>query len=161
MWSACCAAKAKKCTAEEFLEAVWSHIKSRPPIGEIAIRRGVLTMPQVREILKLQGELSIPFGEAAQKLGYLSKAQVDLLLVEQQNISTPVEDYLVAMGIAETEIFSASYGERNQSRGMIRGRIESVLACSERLARSPRPRSMAHSSSKSRSQNDQPVEVMA
>lgn len=131
MWSACCAARAQKCTAEEFLESVWKHINSRPPIGEIAIRSGRLTMFQVREVLRAQAEYQLPFGEAARKLRYLSEDDVDALLSQQDKMATSVEEFLLEMGVPSSDLAPTGKSGR---RSMKMGRQATISLCSERLA---------------------------
>jgi len=98
MWKACCLAKSGKISAESFVEAVWSHFRSRPPLGEVAIKAGLLNMKQLFEVLEHQAEHGGPFGESAVELGYLTHVQLAETLLKQEEIAMTTEDILINMG---------------------------------------------------------------
>ena len=98
MWKACSLVRDGKVSAEAFAEAAWLHYLSRLPLGELALRQGVLNMNQVFDILGESEMRNKPFGETAIDLGYMDEDQLSRLLMTQQKIATPVEDILVQMG---------------------------------------------------------------
>lgn len=59
-----------------------------PRIGELLVRRGILSLHQAGEVAQSHVELGIRFGEAAVRLGYISQAQLDAVLRLQ--LKTPM-----------------------------------------------------------------------
>ena len=96
MWKACCLVKEDKLSAEDFVEAVWRHFKSRPPLGEVAVKEGYLTMSEIFTTLNRQAEQGTPFGETAVQLGFLSTEQLASILLKQEEMAMPVEQLLPA-----------------------------------------------------------------
>ena len=94
MWKACCLVKENKISASDFAEAVWKHFKSRPPLGEVAVKEGYLSMNQIFATLSSQVEQGTPFGETAVELGFLTREQLATLLLKQEEMSVPVEELL-------------------------------------------------------------------
>lgn len=54
---------------------------SRAPIGKLIIERGLMTSPQVMEVLRMQAqEPGMRFGELAVRAGFLSAAELEITL---------------------------------------------------------------------------------
>ncbi|MEZ6070728.1 MAG: hypothetical protein R3C10_10755 [Pirellulales bacterium] len=92
MWNACRMVRTGALSAEDFAEAVWRHFESRPPLGELAAKHGLLSMKQVFAVLEKQADDKCPFGQTSIELGLLSKEQVDELLLLQAEMAIPVRE---------------------------------------------------------------------
>ena len=104
MWKVCALVKSGRLSADAFAEAVWQHFESRPPLGELAIKHGFLTMPQLFTVLGKQEEAGLPFGETAVDLGYFTRDQLARLLHIQQVMAMPVEEILDRIGDPDWEV---------------------------------------------------------
>ena len=98
MWKACYLVQQGKVSAEAFAQAAWLHYQSRLPIGKLALKKGVLKMHQVFEILGESKKKNKPFGETAIALGYMDEDQLARLLMLQQRMATPVDELLEEAG---------------------------------------------------------------
>ncbi len=81
-------------TAEALIEAIRYQQSKRPQIGELAVRRGKMTMHQVFEVLKRQADENRPFGEIARKMRFLTKRQLADLLLLQSELTPSISDAL-------------------------------------------------------------------
>jgi hypothetical protein len=91
-------------THAEVLAAIDQQLKSRQPIGRIALHMGLLDSAQVFSILAHQTRHpTLRFGEAGVALGILRPRDVDTLLTEQRRCTTPLEALLVKMGAFDAD----------------------------------------------------------
>lgn len=86
-------------TADDYVAAATRREEDRPPLGQVAIEEGVLSVRRVLEVLQRQYEApSRRFGELAVELGFLSEADLATLLLHQRERERPLVDYLVELG---------------------------------------------------------------
>lgn len=116
MWKACCSVRSGDLDAEAFAEAVWHHYSSRPPLGKLAMKMGLLSMNQVFTVLNEQAMHGLPFGESAIKCGLMTHEQLATALLLQEELATSVEDILVKKGELSEEYGSPA--ERNDNRAV-------------------------------------------
>ncbi len=91
-------------TAQEFVDAADRQLKSRVPIGRLALEQKMLTMHQALEILTLQADDPKPFGQLAVEAGYISKKELAELLMLQNDRMLEFDEILVEMGVVEGAI---------------------------------------------------------
>ena len=86
-------------TADDYVAAAARREGERPPLGQVAIEEGVLSVRQVLEVLSSQyASPGKRFGEIAVERGYLRSEQVATLLMRQAERQRPVIDHLVELG---------------------------------------------------------------
>jgi hypothetical protein len=74
----------------------------RPPIGRVALNKGLLDSSQIFSILAYQARNpTMRFGEAAIALGMLAPRHIEELLWDQRVRTMPVEDLLVRAGVMD------------------------------------------------------------
>ena len=78
----------------------WLDEKSER-IGEIALRRRLLTSAQINELTHIQRDIDRSFGELAIERGYLSRDNLQLLLTEQAQRRIPIGEALVELGVMQ------------------------------------------------------------
>lgn len=110
--------------SDQFASAVEAQQDGQPPLGQVAIEEGMLTVREVFKILRLQTDLpNDRFGEAAVELGLLSRKQVAELLMLQANRRKPMTQVLV-----DLEIMTPAQVDREMQafrRGLERGGADS------------------------------------
>lgn len=81
------------------MRALLGHLESAPPLGQLALYRGVLGVQDV--VLILDAQLEQPhmrFGELAVDLGLCSPQDIEALLTEQRARAVSLEALLVQHG---------------------------------------------------------------
>jgi hypothetical protein len=89
---------------DALIGAIVEQKGSRPPLGRLACRRGVLSPEELATGIerRLRGEL---LGDALVRLGLVPRTGVDRLLVEQRLLQRPLGWHLSRMGsVAESDI---------------------------------------------------------
>ena len=72
----------------------------REPIGMIAVGHGLLTAPQIDEILDAQRGCSERFGEIAIRMGFLTPHQVEVLVkVQEFRTAVAITEALTLAGV--------------------------------------------------------------
>ena len=115
-------------TPTEVSDALDRQRTSRPPLGEIAVREGAMHSRDVDAVLvwKRFDKLR-PFGEIAMDLGYLNRRQLEELLRTQGEDTVPLLDILTAMGVLDSDAAShierdylwARWEESSDARGRV------------------------------------------
>ena len=90
-------------TVAQLQEAVQWCRSRRPKVGELAVRRGCLTVAQVFRVLEHQAESGGLFGSIAVELGFLSESDVIHLLQLQSALAPALAEGLLATGTLTTE----------------------------------------------------------
>lgn len=91
-------------SADDYVEAVSRQDEERPPLGQVAIEEGLLSVRRVLELLSTQyEEPTRRFGELAVEKGYLDTPEVATLLMRQQDRQRPLIDHLVELGRLSVE----------------------------------------------------------
>ena len=91
-------------TPTEVSDALDRQRTSRPPIGEIAVREGAMRSRDVDAVLMWKRFDKLrPFGEIAMDLGYITRRQLEELLRNQGQDTIPLLDILTAMGVLDNE----------------------------------------------------------
>ncbi|MEM8865059.1 MAG: hypothetical protein AAGF31_05880 [Planctomycetota bacterium] len=93
-------------TAEQFVAALREQQTAMPPLGQLAIERGLLSVRDVFRVLRVQSDFTHErFGETAVDLGLLSKEQVVALLELQSGRRPSVGEMLVRQGAINQETY--------------------------------------------------------
>ncbi|MBM4131377.1 hypothetical protein FJ250_10195 [bacterium] len=85
--------------AEDALRPWDTQRRRTPPIGRLALKRGLLNMKQVFAILAEQPETGLRFGEQAIFMGYLERSAMEGLLEEQRRLRPGLGEVLTEMGV--------------------------------------------------------------
>lgn len=87
----------KKADWNTFIKSLSWQWKVRPRLGELAVKKGLLTNQKVLIILKnkLPDEL---FGKAALRLGFLQQKDLSILLGHQHLMNKPIGQFFVEQG---------------------------------------------------------------
>lgn len=85
--------------AEEALQALDEQRRRTPPIGRLALKKGLLNMKQVFGILAEQPETGLRFGEQAIFMGFLERPVMEALLEEQRRLRPGLGEILAEMGV--------------------------------------------------------------
>lgn len=86
-------------SAEQLIEALDEQMSLQPPMGQLAIEEGVLSVREVFAVLRTQADTANGrFGDAAMQLGLLDRGQVANLLMLQADRIPPLSDLLVSIG---------------------------------------------------------------
>lgn len=81
------------------MRAVTGHLASSPPLGQLALYRGVLQVEEVVQVLDAQLEQPhMRFGELAVAMGLCSLHDIETLLEEQQARAVSPQTLLVRQG---------------------------------------------------------------
>ncbi len=91
-------------SAEDALAALDEQRRRTPPIGRLALKKGLLSMKQVFAVLAEQPETGLRFGEQAIFMGYLEREAMEKLLDEQRRLRPGVCEILAEMGIAKKTV---------------------------------------------------------
>lgn len=87
--------------AEDALQALDEQRRRTPPIGRLALKKGLLNMKQVFAILAEQPETGLRFGEQAIFMGYLERPDMEALLEEQRRTRPGLGEILSEMGVVK------------------------------------------------------------
>lgn len=87
--------------AEDALAALDEQRRRTPPIGRLALKKGLLSMKQVFAVLAEQPETGLRFGEQAIFMGYLERSDMERLLDEQRRLRPGLCEILAEMGIVK------------------------------------------------------------
>jgi hypothetical protein len=87
--------------AEDALQALDEQRRRTPPIGRLALKKGLLSMKQVFAILAEQPETGLRFGEQAIFMGYLERPDMEALLEEQRRVRPGLGEILGEMGVVK------------------------------------------------------------
>lgn len=90
----------------DVLRALETQLRSRIPLGQLALQRGWITPAQLLSVLLAQKTAAPPpklFGQTAVELGMLSQAQVDEILKIQNESHTLIGNVLVSRGLMTGE----------------------------------------------------------
>lgn len=98
MWFGIHLVRRNQILAEDLVAGLEQVLKSRVPIGRLAMETGRLSMKQVFEILAVQSETDEFFGQIAMRLGYLTESQLSELLATQVSREKPIGEALVELG---------------------------------------------------------------
>ena len=91
-------------TAEQLVAALEVQLATLPRIGQLAMEEGLLTAPEVFDVLHAQRETpQLRFGELALELGLMTPAQLEHLLILQTARKRPIAEILVAKGLLSKE----------------------------------------------------------
>lgn len=124
-----------RCIVDEqsLLAALGEQIRSRPLLGEIAVREGYMSARDVFRVINEQAQRRRYFGDVALELGLVSPEELEHMLAVQAAETTPLGEILVGRGelaaeeldtlLAEHERLKAREGARNGS-----GAAESAVA---------------------------------
>ena len=89
-------------TPTEVSDALDRQRTSRPPLGELAVREGTMRARDVDAVLTWKRfDRLRPFGEIAMDLGYINRRQLEELLRTQGQDTIPLLDILTAMGVLD------------------------------------------------------------
>lgn len=91
-------------TADELVDALEHQFHSRPPIGQLAVTSGMISMKQAFHLVGLQMTLHRRFGELAIELGYLTDDDIESLLAQQSRLQLALSEVLVARNTLSAEI---------------------------------------------------------
>ncbi len=91
-------------TPEQLFTAVEEQAARRPPLGELAVRRGKLKMSEVFRILGKQAEERRSFGSIARELRLLTKRQLADLLLAQTEMTPALSQVLVDLAMIPQDI---------------------------------------------------------
>ncbi len=97
--------------AEDALAALDEQRRRTPPIGRLALKKGLLSMKQVFAVLAEQPETGLRFGEQAIFMGYLEREAMEKLLEEQRRLRPGVCEILSEMGVAKKSVLQKSRRE--------------------------------------------------
>ncbi|MEM6655643.1 MAG: hypothetical protein AAF596_07570 [Planctomycetota bacterium] len=128
-------------TANQFVEALQEQLDQQPPMGQLAIEEGALSVREVFDVLRSQSDSTAGrFGDAAMELGLLARQQVAELLLLQADRVPPLEEVLVKIGILDQDTVVAELAAFRcdmESNGAQRSdAFDSPTAVSSRIATS-------------------------
>lgn len=106
-------------SAEMFVAAVRYQAEQRPPLGELAVRKGKLTMHQLFEVLKRQADDPRFLGELAREMRFLTRRQLADLLLLQSEMTPTIEESLIAVG-ADARLFEPPTADEARLEGLRR-----------------------------------------
>ncbi len=98
-------------TPAQILDAIEIAAAERPPLGRLAVARGLMSMRSVFRVLEAQATSGLRFGEQAVALGCLREADLFGLLRAQYDMRADVVSALVRQGIASREVLEAARSE--------------------------------------------------
>jgi hypothetical protein len=98
---------------DQFYQALKAQLASRPQLGTLAVKRRLLTMGQVFEVLEAQSDRPLErFGDLAVEMGFITSDNVALLLREQSDLTKPFAELFIDLGILdrlEVKIFHREF----------------------------------------------------
>lgn len=103
-------------STQAFYKALKLQMRSRPPLGTMAIQTRKLTVKQMFVILQEQCDTpNQMFGEIAVRLGYLTNDDLNLLLEEQSRHMAGLRDILVEHNFMPAEVIDQQYAAYRRS----------------------------------------------
>ena len=111
----------------DFVAALRQQMRCRPPLGQLAVVRGLMTMDQVFRVLARQSETNEPFGELAIELGFLNREDLCGLILSQLDSVPPLEDILVECGAIKKADLDAALERLRGELGTFRERQFEVI----------------------------------
>lgn len=112
-------------SAEQLVDALEEQADRQPPLGQIAIEEGALSVRDVFEVLRAQSESSSNrFGDVAMERGLLTRRQIADLLMLQADRVRPLSEILIDLGAVDPAIVEAeleAYRRDRERDGATRG----------------------------------------
>ena len=103
-------------STQAFYKALKLQMRSRPPLGTMAIQTRKLTVKQMFVILQEQCDTpNQMFGEIAVRLGYLTNDDLNLLLEEQSRHMAGLRDILVEHSFLPADVIDQQYAAYRRS----------------------------------------------
>lgn len=103
-------------TSDELVEGLKKQEESLPPLGQLAIEEGMLSVRDVFRVLRVQADFAVEqFGQTAIDLNLLSRRQVAELLLLQSDRRTPLAEVLVEAGIIDQETINQQLATYRQN----------------------------------------------
>ncbi|TWT67692.1 hypothetical protein Pla123a_42480 [Posidoniimonas polymericola] len=100
----------KVITAEQLIDAVEEQQRRTPPVGELAIEAGLVSVHNLFEIVRAQsGVRRDRFGTIAMEMGLMSQTELAEVLMRQADLRPPLREILVDRGILTHECADAHY----------------------------------------------------
>ena len=93
----------RRITPRAVLSVLKKQTRSRPHLGELAVRKGWTNWAEVLGTLSLAERRRVRFGQAAIERGLLSEEQVQFLIREQQSATPSLADCILDLGLMEPE----------------------------------------------------------
>lgn len=93
--------------AEDLVAGLEMQLRSRPPIGRLAIERGKLSISQLFDVLKKSAGTNEPLGKTAIDLGFITKQDLADLLLLQGDRTLTLSDALVAVGAIDQSVIES------------------------------------------------------
>ena len=102
-------------TSAQAMRVLDLQLRSRVPIGKLAVEYNLMTMEQVLDVLSQQFKAIRPFGEIAIEKGYLSRENLGILLLAQIERTTSVKDLIVQEGFLTGEEIEEALQEQRRN----------------------------------------------
>lgn len=114
MWFASYLCEEGVITGDQFADAARIRLARTPMLGGLAMRMGLLTMKQCREILTAQADTpEKQFGSLAIEKGFLTREQLNALVVAQMESAPRLGEILVETGaISRSQMLDALHRAR-------------------------------------------------
>ena len=97
-------------SAEQLISAVEEQQKHTPPVGQLAIEAGLVSVHNLFDIVKAQsGVKRDRFGDIATEMGLMSRTELADVLMTQSDLRPPLREVLVEQGVLTTELADAYY----------------------------------------------------
>lgn len=84
---------------------IWQK-RQRPPIGQIALKSGILSSYEVKQILtgrRIEQSYGEKFCQYACRKGYITSVERTTLLCEQRSLERPLGDFFIEQGLLSAE----------------------------------------------------------
>lgn len=98
-------------TPAQILDAIEIAAAERPPLGRLAVARGLMSMRSVFRVVEAQAASGLRFGDQAVALGCLRETDLFELLRAQGEMRADIVGVLVRQGIASREVLEAARSE--------------------------------------------------
>lgn len=96
--------------AEQLIEALEEQQRRTPPVGELAIESGLVSVHSLFEIVSAQsGPRRDRFGTIAMEMGLISEGELAEVLMRQSDLRPPLREILVEQGVLSQEVADAHY----------------------------------------------------
>jgi|RhiMethySRZTD1v2_1073278.scaffolds.fasta_scaffold507189_2 hypothetical protein len=129
-------------TAEQLISALEAQLKTRVPIGQLALEEGIISPRDIFDVLRAQREgPTMRFGEIAIEMGLMTEDQLMRLLMIQSDRKRPVADILVMQGAITKEQASTELAEYRRANAKRRAgsAVRSKIVPAPRGAMKTRP----------------------
>ncbi|TWT36286.1 hypothetical protein KOR34_11900 [Posidoniimonas corsicana] len=101
-------------TAEQLISAVEEQQRHTPPVGQLAIEAGLVSVHDLFDIVKAQSGLKRDrFGDIAIEMGLISRSELAEVLMTQSDLRPPLREVFVELGVLTAEA-AELYFERFQ-----------------------------------------------